>query len=114
MATQSARVLRCWGAAAFAVDVVVAAVVPLFSGSDVLTVAATAAMDMEGGALGRVGLGLFGCLTCGRRMGWKANAVGSLLAVVLDVNILNEDSDLDLRPSLPGRLLACLRQHRSR
>lgn len=80
MATQSARVLRCWGTAAAAADVVVA-VVPLLSGSDVLTVAATAAMDMEGGAFGRVGLGLLGCFTCGRRMGWKANAVRSGLAI---------------------------------
>ena len=59
-----------------AVDAVVVVVVTLLSGSDVLTVAATAATDMEGGAFGRVGLGLFGCLTCGRRMGWKANASG--------------------------------------
>ena len=66
MAAQSASLLRGW----VVVIAVVEPVSPLLGG----TWAAFATGVFVMGALGNAGFGLFGCLTWGRRMGWKRRA----------------------------------------
>lgn len=64
VAAQSARVLRGWAGAAAAGFAVVVDV----------DVAEAEDGVAAGGALGKAGFGLAGCLTWGRRMGWKRRA----------------------------------------